>query len=65
MKNTNTINKTKIQDLFYASDYVIENLTPLLLTSSYKYLDLSIIVYAISIVILCVAIHFASKSING
>lgn len=65
IKNSNTINKTKIQDLFYASDYVIEKLTPLLLTSSYQYIDFSIVLYVISMVILILAINSGSDSING
>jgi hypothetical protein len=48
----------------YAADYVIEQITPVLLTSSYHYVESSIAVYIISMVILCIAIYVGSKGIN-
>lgn len=64
MKANNNSDKATIQDLFYAADYVIEKVTPVLLTSSYQYIETSLVFYLISMVILCVAIYVGSKSVN-
>ena len=61
---SNATNKTVIQDLFYAADYVIEQITPVLLTSSYSYLDTSIVIYVISMIILCITIWIGTNSVN-
>ena len=64
IKNSNITNKTVIQDLFYAADYVIDKITPILLTSQYNYVDFSIVFYLISMIILCIAIYGSSKAVN-
>jgi hypothetical protein len=65
MKNSNNINKTAVQDLFYAADYVIEQISPMLMTSSYQYMDFSLAIYLVSMLILCIAIYLGSKGVNA
>jgi hypothetical protein len=65
MKYAATLNKTKVQDLFYAADYVAENMIPVLLTSAYNYADWSIVLYLFSLAILCAAVHMGSLTIEA
>ena len=64
LKSNTVINNTVVQDMFYAADYVIEKVTPVLMTGSYEYVESSIAIYLLSMIVLCVAIYVGSKSMN-
>lgn len=64
MKYASTINKTKVQDMFYACDYVTLKVIPVILTASSSYFDWSIVLLLISLIILCVQIYLIERKIE-
>lgn len=64
MKAQGTPDNTQVTDLFYAADYVAAKVLGALSTGDYNYVDLSIIIYAIALLILCAAIYWGSFSIQ-
>lgn len=65
MKTSNITTNTLVQDLSLGADYVIEGITPVLLTISYDYLEVSIIMYVIAMAILCVYMYLGTREINN
>jgi hypothetical protein len=64
MKNSGAPDNSQVEDLFYAADFVVENVLGALATISYNYVDLSVIVYAIALIVLCAAIYWGTRSIR-
>lgn len=64
MKYANVINKTRVQDMFYACDYVTGRVIPVILTASFKYVDWSVVLFVLSVVLLCVAIYIGERTIS-
>jgi hypothetical protein len=52
-----------VEDLFYAADYVAGQVLGALTTASYNYVDLSVVVLAVAVGLLCAAIYWGSRSI--
>jgi hypothetical protein len=64
MKSSNSISNNAVQDLFFGADYIIEGIIPILLTISYNYVEFSIIMYILSMSILCIYMYLGTTSIN-
>jgi len=57
-------NNTQIADLFYAADVVVDRILPRLAIKTYNYLDLSILIYAVSMIILYVGVYWQTRIVN-
>jgi len=64
LKNSSSTASSTVSDLFYAVDTVVNNLLEVLYTVQYKYVEVSLIVYGLAMIILCLAIHLGSKAMN-
>lgn len=64
MKNSGSPDNNQVSDLFYAADFVADNVLQALTTSSYNYVDMSVIVYVFALVMLCMAIYWGTRSIR-
>lgn len=63
MKNSGIVDNNEVSDLFYAADFVVDNVLVALTTASYNYADMSLVIYAVALAVLCAAISWGSRSI--
>lgn len=64
MKSSGTPDPSTVTDLFYAADYVADQLLLSLSTAPYNYVDLSVVVFALAVGVLFTALHWGSRSIR-
>lgn len=64
MKSAGTPDPSTVTDLFYAADYVANQVLASLSTASYNYVDLSVVVFVLAVGMLCTALHWGSRSIR-
>jgi hypothetical protein len=64
MKSGGSPDPSIVTDLFYAADYVANQVLAALSTAPYNYVDLSVVVLALSVAVLCAALHWGSRSIR-
>ncbi len=64
MKSAGSTDPSEVTDLFYAADYVANQVLAALSTASYNYVDLSVVVLVVSVGVLCAALHWGTRSIQ-